>query len=99
MTTRTNFFKGYDRKGQWSVEGNYTTSQEVLNKINADYTLALSRGYDNRNEKFSIVCVTVEVETNDNGEFIRRTTNETVVNKVEFSEQSNKFVTTFFKVL
>lgn len=99
MTTKTTFFKGYDRKGQWSVEGNYKTSQEILNKINADYNLALSRGYDNRHEKFSIVCVTVEVETNDNGDLIRRTTSETIVNKVEFSDESNKFVNTCFEVL
>lgn len=92
MIQFTRYYKAQDEKEQFGVVGAFQTPEEALKKINDDYIQALQRGYDNCNEKYSIVLVSVKTERNSYGAFLKRITEESVVWRVEFSKDHGKFV-------
>lgn len=92
MIQFTCYYKAQDEKEQFGVVGAFQTPEEALKKINDDYIQALQRGYNNCNEKYNIVLVSIKTERNSYGAFLNRTTEESIVWKVKFSKEHGKFV-------
>lgn len=94
MTIRNRWYEIKNPDMNYGMIGTFDTKGDALEKINSDYSRALERGYDNRSEKWIIVCVDYARENNDKGEFLRDSTKRFVTATVEFSEYENKFVFT-----
>ena len=92
MERRSQFYKVVDNRDTYSLNGVYETVESALAYINDSYKRALSLGYDNRNEKWLIVCVQSCTEFDKNGDFLKRTTEEFVMDAVEYSEYDEQFV-------
>lgn len=92
MERRTEYFRITDNHDVFGLIGHFESEASALSHINESYKTALSRGYDNRNEKWLIVCVQISTEFDENGNFLKRTTEEFVMDTVEYSEYDEQFV-------
>jgi hypothetical protein len=72
--------------------GTFETAEAALEEINRSYERAKEKGYDNRNDKWNIVCVEFTREFTDNGDFLKEETIRFVTEHAEFSTYENKFV-------
>lgn len=95
-TQRTNIY--YEIKSpcdHYGLCGTFETEDDALAEINSSYIRALERGFDNRNEKWSIICVKTVRTFIDNGEiygeFYKEETIRTRVATAEFDEYTNAF--------
>jgi hypothetical protein len=68
------------------------SKEEALKEINDSYEYAKKRGYDNRNNKWIIVCHQFVKEFDENGAFLKEESCRFVVENVEFSDYENAFV-------
>ena len=92
MERRCEFYKIINKRDAYGLGDNFENGESALTYINDSYNRALSRGYDNRNEKWLIVCVQISTEFDENGDFLKRTTEEFVMDAVEYSEYDGQFV-------
>ena len=92
MERRCEFYKVINNRDAYGLGDNFESEESALAYINDSYKRALSRGYDNRNEKWLIVCVQISTEFDENGVFLKRTTEEFVMDAVEYSEYDGQFV-------
>ena len=77
--------------GHYGLCGTFESTDDALAEINASYIRALERGYDNKHERWSIVCVKVVRTFLENGDFYKEETTRTLVNTTEFDEYTNTF--------
>lgn len=92
-TTQRKFFY-YEIKstdGHYGLCGTFETTDDALAEINASYIRALERGYDNRHEKWAIICVNTVITSLENGDFFKEETTRTRVTTAEFDEYTNSF--------
>ena len=92
MERRAEYFRITDNHDVFGLNGHFESVESALSHINESYKQALSRGYDNRNNKWLIVCVQICTEFDENGDFLKRTTEEFVMDAVEYSEYDEQFV-------
>ena len=92
MKRTSRFYEIKSRNFAYGLIGQFNSEEEALTEINASYERAKGQGFDNRHEKWSIVCVDWAREFNDNGEFLKEEITRFVVDFVEFSTYEEKFV-------
>jgi hypothetical protein len=68
------------------------TAEQALEEINRAYEYAKTRGYDNRSEKWLIVCNQIVKEYDDCGMFLKEERVRFVIEQAQFSYYENKFV-------
>lgn len=84
--------------GAFGLMGTFSTEADALAEINKSYNRALENGYDNRREKWAVVRVEWEKDTEDVCDeyiFLEEKTHRFVTNRAEFSEYDKKFVFLF----
>lgn len=69
-----------------------SSAEKALEEINKAYEYAKSRGYDNKRDKWVIVCNQLVREFDENGVFLKEECTRFVVERVEYSENENAFV-------
>ena len=74
------------------LAGSFESAEKALEEINKSYERAKAHGFDNKEEKWIIVCNQTVKEFNDKGEFMKQEINRFVVESVEFSTYDNAFV-------
>lgn len=92
MERRTEYYRITNNHDIFGLNGNFESVESALASINESYKMALSKGYDNRDNKWLIVCVQVCAEFDKDGNFLKRTTEEFVMDAVEYGEYDEKFV-------
>ena len=78
--------------GAYGLCGTFHNEEQALVEINRSYESAKEKGYDDRNDRWIIVCVERTVERDENGYFLSETTKRFAVADVEFSEYEECFV-------
>ena len=68
------------------------TQEQALEEINRAYEYAKTRGYDNRGDKWLIVCNQSVKEFDENGVFLKAESTRFVVAQAEYSHYENAFV-------
>lgn len=68
------------------------SAEKALEEINRQYEYAKTRGFDNRDEKWIIVCNQIVKEFDDKGMFLKEERSRFVVENVEYSDYENAFV-------
>lgn len=92
MRRTFNYFEIKSPDDMHGLVGQFDTEADALNHINNSYANALRQGYDNRNDKWVLVCVEVSKEFNKKGEFLKEETIRFVTESVQFDEYEDKFV-------
>lgn len=92
MQRRTEFFEIKSPCGHYGLCGTFKNEEEALAEINRSYKQAKERGYDNRHEKWVIVCNRVITERRDNGDFLSEKIDRFVVACTEYRESEEAFV-------
>lgn len=77
---------------QHGLCGTFDTAAEALAEINRSYVHAKEQGYDNKHEKWIIVCNQVAEIFSDDGEFFKEEKVRFVVESVRYSDYENAFV-------
>ena len=94
-TTSNTYFEIRDPKNHHGLIGKYETPTQALDYINESYKNALEQGYDNRTNKWIIVCVQWKVIRDEKGNFLSEETSKFVFEQAEFSTYENAFVFTY----
>lgn len=71
------------------------SAEKALAEINRAYEYAKTRGYDNKDDKWIIVCNQLVREFDESGAFLKEECSRFVVANVEFSTYENAFVFTY----
>jgi hypothetical protein len=71
---------------------NNESAEKALEEINDAYEYAKTRGFDNRDEKWIIVCNQIVKEFDDKGRFLKEERSRFVVENVEWSDYEKAFV-------
>ena len=72
--------------------GIYESAEKALAEINRSYVYAKAKGYDNKQEKYIIVCNQTKKEVDKQGMFLKEEISRFVVESVEYSESEKSFV-------
>ena len=72
--------------------GTYESKEKALAEINRSYVYAKERGYDNKHEKYIIICNQVCKVVSDQGAFLKEEICRFVIENVEYSEYDEEFV-------
>ena len=91
-TTKREYYEIKSPCDRYGLGGTFESEEKALEEINYTYRRALERGYDNRNEKWVIVCVQTTIIRNDKNEFLKEETIRFVTQTAEFSEYENAYV-------
>ena len=81
-----------DRHGLSILPSESESKEKVLEAINKSYEYAKARGYDNKDNKWIIVCNQIVKEFDDKGMFLKEECSRFVVENVEYSDYENAFV-------
>ena len=92
MKTTFEFFEIRSTDDNYGLCGTFESEEKALEEINRSYEEAKTRGYDNKYNKWIIVCNQIVKETNKNGEFAKETTVRFAIASVEYSSYENAFV-------
>jgi hypothetical protein len=92
MKTTFEYFEIRSTNDNYGLVGRFDTTEQVLEEINRSYKQALENGYDNKNNKWIIVCNQVSKEFDDSGLFLKEETCRFIIEHVEFSFYDNAFV-------
>lgn len=92
MKTVTNYFEIKTPEDSHGLNGRYATEDAALAAINWSCKNALESGYDNKHEKWIIVCVESIVERCEDNTFIRETITRSIVRTCEYSEVFKTYV-------
>ena len=92
MKKTNRYYEIKSKNFTYGLIGQFNSEEEALAEINLSYERAKEQGYDNRHEKWSIVCVDWAREFNDDGDFLKEEITRFVVDHVEFSTYDEKFV-------
>ena len=68
------------------------SEEKVLDAINRAYENAKAKGYDNRDEKWIIVCCQVVKELDENGTFLKEERCRFAVATAQYSTYENAYV-------
>lgn len=91
-TTRTLYYEIKSADDYYGMCGRFKDEYNALDEINASYLRAKELGYDNRHEKWIIVCVNTTITRRTTGEFFKEETVRTMVAGAEFDEYTNRYV-------
>lgn len=72
--------------------GQYESAEKALEEINRSYEYAKTRGYDNKHDKWLIVCNQISREFDNKGTFLKEERIRFTVESVEYSDYENAFV-------
>lgn len=86
------FYEIKDVADVYGLAGTYESAEKALEEINRSYEYAKTQGYDNREEKWVIVCNEVVKVFDDKGAFLKETVQRFVCENVEFGDYENAFV-------
>lgn len=92
MERRIGYFEIRDAGDKYGLEGMFESSEKALEEINRSYERAKAQGYDNKANKWIIVCNERVKEFDKNGAFLKETIVRYAVEDVEFSTYENAFV-------
>ncbi len=68
------------------------SEEKALEAINRSYEYAKTRGYDNKDNKWIIVCNQIIKEFDEEGNFLKEEHSRFVIANVEYSTYENAFV-------
>ena len=68
------------------------SEEKALEAINRSYEYAKTRGYDNKDNKYIIVCNQIVKEFDEKGNFLKEECSRFVTANVEYSTYENAFV-------
>lgn len=92
MEKRREFFEIRNEEDTNGIFAVFENEDCALDEINRSYEYAKERGYDNRSEKWIIVCNQVIKTFDENGKFLKEETVRFVVAYAEYSTYENKYV-------
>lgn len=72
--------------------GRFKNEEQALKEINDSYVRAKEQGYDNRHEKWSIVCVQTCKEFDERGEFLKEETTRFVVARASYDDYEKEYM-------
>jgi hypothetical protein len=92
MERRSEWFEIKSYNDQYGLCGVYNSAEEALEGINRSYEYAKTRGFDNKGEKWIIVCNRVVKSFDADGTFLKEERTRFTTNSVEYSDYDNAFV-------
>lgn len=92
MKNAFEYFEIRDVCGRYGLCGTYESEEKALAEINRSYEYAKTQGFDNKNEKYIIICNQVVREFGANGEFLKEEITRFVIQSVEYSDYDKAFV-------
>lgn len=95
MKKSREFYEIRNEEDTYGLCGCFETENDALNEINRSYERAKERGYDNRHEKWVIVCNQVIKEYDEKGRFLKEETVRFVMSHAEYSTYENKYAFTY----
>ena len=72
--------------------GTFNTEEEALAEINRSYAHALAQGFDNRHEKWVVVCNQTTRVFSEDDHFLKEETVRFVIDNAEYSEREEAYV-------
>jgi hypothetical protein len=98
MTRTTEFYEVRMRNDMYGLsisQSDSESAEKALEAINSAYEYAKTRGYDNKDEKYIIVCNQIVKEFDEEGNFLKEEHSRFVIENVEYSDYVNSFVFVF----
>ena len=92
MKTIFEFYEITSINGMYRLCGQYESAEKALEEINRSYEYAKTRGYDNKHDKWLIVCNQISREFDNKGTFLKEERIRFTVESVEYSDYENAFV-------
>lgn len=92
MKRTSEYFEIKSQDDMYGLGGSFESAEKALEEINRAYEYAKTRGFDNKGEKWVIVCNQGIKEFDEKGSFLKEERTRFVVENVEYSFYENAFV-------
>ena len=92
IKTVQTFYEIKDPKNNSGLMGKYETPEKALEYINSNYECAKEQGYDNKHQRWIIVCVEITTCKTEKGDFLKEENVRFVMETAEYSEEKDAYV-------
>lgn len=92
IKTLETFYEIRDPKDRYGLFGNFDSPEKALECINSNFECARQEGYDNRLQRWIIVCVEITKYEVNKGVFLKEEKVRFVMETIEYSEEKDAYV-------